>query len=168
MGGAHLAELQPTTAEVERAREILAACDNKQHRAKNASFTHWLKKNPQEGLNIGTMRGDARKALLEKFLIHSMREEDAKLKTTTNNTSSTTGHSVDRHHEWSKETLDKDMGPAKAKSWRDSGNIKHAPCPVTGEGSGLLRIWYVPVAWKDLNTTDTTPLERRGGARRDS
>ena len=90
-----------------------------------------------------------------------------KTRTTSNSASKSVlqaGH-VD-HHWWSLETMDKELGPLKAESWRNSKLLKSRPCGLTGSTEDHLLEYKIPVAWDrmSLNDLKTFSVEVTGEA----
>ena len=100
--------VQPTPAELKKAKLALSQMDKKQLKTRYQSLNHFLKSNPDEAAT--SSRGAEREQFLQIFMAHQMRAKSG-----TNSVSNV--HKVEvssakktHVHEWSQEQMDKELG----------------------------------------------------------
>ena len=147
-----LSALMPTDDELKKARDTLKALDKASLRSRMASMVHFVKQNSDD--EILTSRGDKRKGFLELFLVHQLRDKQAKsLKVSSHELTNLDTVGVD-HQWWSKYKMDMEMGPVKAAAWRESKVLVERPDPVTGL-SGEDHVEYkVSMDWEKKTASD--------------
>ena len=65
-------------------------------------------------------------------------------------------HKVKEIHWWAAEKMDLEMGPRKGESWRKSGLMKSAECPLTGSSEEHLLVYRIPYEWEKMDMQDIT------------
>lgn len=152
-----LRNLAPNDDEVKAARQVLAQASEKDMKSKMGCFTAWLKQNPDQ--EIQNSKGSARKEWLEKFLVVQNRAKQGYKTLETRKVVQNKDQKFYDLHWWAMETMDKQMGPQKAKSWRESGKLLTRPCPLTGSEEAHLLVYGVPVEWERLSQEDIDHLQ---------
>lgn len=136
----------PTAEELADAKSILAKLDKKGMRSKMGSLSHFLSLNAENTI-ADTSRGDKRKAYLEIWQVHQLREKAAKKSMTSKHTVTTSTANKQDVYWWSKFKMDTEMGPVKSEAWRTSGKLKTRGDKMTGSLEDELIEYAVPVDW---------------------
>ena len=140
LGKVKLADLAPTSQELEAGHCILAGASPTQARAKVAPMVSWLKKTPRRVSVKFT-----RRATPEVFWRPSWSTRCAPRRR-----KSSSSHAVDCHW-WSQEKMDTEFGANEAATWRSSGLLPQRPSPLTGSQEPHMLEYRVPVEWERLS-----------------
>ena len=122
----------PTKAELDAAKKLLLASNDKQKKSKMQSMVHYLKANPDDAAAIS--RGDARQQYLVKFLVHQMRTKGTTKTASNERVLSSSDSSMSDLHWLAAEKMDDAVGKKKGEAWRKSGKLRSRPDPVDGRG----------------------------------
>ena len=140
-----LNKVDPTRDQIEEALAFIrgaSAEEQKKKRALQSSMMQWLKQNMEEGDNATAIdsRGEAREANLIKFYAFQTQSKETKRKVESVRNLSKRKQKFVEMHEWGKETMDQELGPARAQSLRASGKIEFKPCPHTGSVAEHMKV----------------------------
>ena len=91
-----------------------------------------------------------RKQYLEAFIVHQMRSNNAKKTTVTSDKLENKQQDIKQFHMWSKETMDKELGPIKGAWLRASKKIKWYPCSITESEDEDHIEWKVPIVYSKV------------------
>ena len=153
----NLSGITPTTAELAAAKKLLADADDKKRRSTNGCLSNFLKANPDAKIE-GT-RGPERDYYLQLFLVHQMRQKEARKEVVNNRSVSSEKESHTEYHEWSEEKMNSEMGAAKAEGLRKSGKLNFQPCSITKSTEKHMIEWIVPKNWKSQIERDNMSLQ---------
>lgn len=123
-----------------------------------ASFAHFVRDNPVADLKLGE-RGAKRQEYLEKFLIFQTRQKNAKKQLVSTRETVQGKTTFIDHHWWAMEKMDGEVGPAKAKHWRESGKLFSRPDSLTGSKDPQHIEYCVPVHWESVSEQDLRTLK---------
>ena len=142
---AALKDIQLTQEEIEKIRALLKvtnAENQKKKKSLNNSMVQWLNKNKDcaDNSTLASSRGKEREDCLVKFFAFQAREKDPNKKVETARTVSTEKTKLVDVFEWGMEKMNKELGPQRAQSLRDSGKIKWKACPHTGSEEEHMKV----------------------------
>eukprot|EP00959_Pyramimonas_sp_CCMP1952_P444902 9315974-Pyramimonas_sp.AAC.1 len=120
--------------------------------SKKASMRQYLKANPDN-----VTKGDVTSSL-ENFLILQARSQANYKKCQTERVESTTSRRHRELHWWAGEEMDKNIGPIKAKSRRESGPLPSRPDSVTGKNEDPCKECGIPMDWEQITWADMKKL----------
>ena len=100
--------IQPTQAEIGKAKQVLKKLDKKALRSRYESMSNYLRLNPDPAASGA--RGDQRESFLHAFIALQFRAKSGEqIIKNTHAVDKVTERKVD-HHEWSQEKMDKELG----------------------------------------------------------
>ena len=152
-----ISAVKPTAEELAAAKAVLAETDGKAFKSKMASMVNFRRANPDD--TVEQSRGEERKEFLAKYLVHQFRMKNATKTETNKMTTSSNQEKMMELHWWSAEKMDQEMGPKKAKHWRDSKRLRWRPDSVTGSTLDDFKEWGVPQDWERLAEADFNAME---------
>ena len=147
--------LVPTEEELKAARLLLHAAGEKEQKSRMQGFATWLK-GQDSAESIQASRGDERKQWLEMYTVHVLKSKAGQKKVNVSKGHTEKKHKVKEIHSWAAEKMDLEMGPRKGESWRKSGLLKSAPCPLTGSKEEHLLVYRIPYEWEKMDMPDIT------------
>ena len=150
------------TAELAKAKEVLAQAGKAGKKSRNKSMLAWLKTNPCPAASQS--RDSERELWLQKFVVLQLRG-----KTSTSNVSQVVENKKSEFSDmywWAQEQMEKNLGKFKTEAWVQSGLLKHRPCSLTGKDTEMLREHRIPVQWERMSNDDLKrwALESAGAA----
>ena len=151
-----LRSIQPTPEEVEEAKKILAAGKGVQ-KSKMQCMVVWIKKNLSENEEAHASRGEQRQRYLQAYIVHMMRQKNAKSTVASAHIVSVTNQTRTDVVWWSKYTMDREMGATKAASWREV--LQHRADPVCGKDDEDHREYRVPRDWSRMSADDIKAMQ---------
>ena len=141
---AALNKIQPTAEEIERALSLIngkSEEDKKRKKSLNNSMMAWLDKTKiADNKEAAASKGKEREEWMVKFFAFQAREKDPNKKVETARTVSTEKTKLVDVFEWGMEKMNKELGPQRAQSLRDSGKIKWKACPHTGSEEEHMKV----------------------------
>ena len=141
---AALNKIQPTAEEIERALALIngkSEEDKKKKKSLNNSMMAWLDKTKiADNKEVADSKGKEREEWMVKFFAFQAREKDPNKKVETARTVSTEKTKLVDVFEWGMEKMNKELGPQRAQSLRDSGKIKWKACPHTGSEEEHMKV----------------------------
>ena len=145
-----LNKIDPTREEIEEALVFLrgaSADEQKKRKALQSSMMQWLNQNKEEGDNVAALdsRGEARESYLLKFYAFQARSKQATQKVENVKSVSKQKQRFVEMHEWGKETMDQELGRARAESsskWQDQMDPLPAHEIRRGAHEGLNTLFF--------------------------
>ena len=141
-----------TEEEIKEAKETLKQMNPKETTSRMASMVYFMKQVSDETGQAS--RGDLRQEYLVKFVAHQMK---TKKKTGTQENSSTVENLKQKGKKWfrwSKEKMQKELGPKKCEAWIDCNLLPTRACPLTKATSEFLIEYAVPFEWESIQMSD--------------
>ena len=105
---AKISAMAPKAHEIAKARSILSKLNPKEVKAKFQSMANFEKQNPDADLK--NSRGELRQKYLLNYLVHQMRDADARKEMVTTNKFTVTSTTETKDFEWSTEQMDINLG----------------------------------------------------------
>ena len=156
---AKLTSVQPTDAEIAEARRILAEGGEKGKRSRIGCMTNFLKSNPDAAAMNAT--GSDRDKFLEAFIVHQMRTKNAAKHVVNEEVVENVAQKHQDVYWWNAWKMDQEMGPVKAKGWRECGLLKPRPDSLTKSTHEDCIEFPVPVQWQRMTETDIKRMMAR-------
>ena len=116
--GTQLSGVDPTPEELKQAMATLNNLDKSGRRSKLGCLGNFMKQNPDpatDSLDMNTR--------LVKFFVHSMRDKARAKTISTDRTVLSSKLKEKTYHEWSAETMDKKLGPLRAKESQENKQL---------------------------------------------
>ena len=121
---AKLAEVQPTQDELDRARKLRDDSSASKKRSIDTGFRDYLKKHAE--LNGDMTSSELKERCIQNFMVLQMRAKGSQRTVTATHQTGVASSRVAEKHWWNEYQMDREIGIAQAKHWRDSGLIWRA------------------------------------------
>ena len=147
-GVVSLVTFAPTDEELKAARALLSSADFKGKKKSYVnSMNQFLKSNAADKGNAELLEKPSadRAVYIEKYLAYQTAKKSGRLSHTRSNVAENLSHR--NVLQWNQWKCEKEIGPEKYKSWKDSGKLPSIPDPLTNSSEPHMLVYLVPEAW---------------------